>query len=180
VDIPCEECEGTGYRPEIIEVTFKGKNIHEILNLTVKEALDHFKGEQKIIKYLTVLEEIGMGYITLGQSALTLSGGEAQRIKLAKELAKTKKRGTIYVLDEPTTGLHAMDVSKLVTILDRLVDQENTVIIIEHDIDILKYMDWVIELGPEGGPKGGEIIATGTPEGIAAQPNSKTGPFLKN
>ncbi len=178
VDIPCEECEGTGYRPEIIEVKFKGKNIHDVLNLTVKEALDLFKGEQKIIKYLGVLNEIGMGYITLGQSAITLSGGEAQRIKLAKELAKTKKRGTIYVLDEPTTGLHAADISKLITILDKLVEQGNTVIIIEHDIDVINYMDWIIELGPEGGPNGGEIIAAGPPEAIATNKISKTGPFL--
>ena len=180
VDIPCEECEGTGYLPEIIEVKFKGKNIHEVLNLTVKEALDLFKGEQKILKYLGVLDEIGMGYITLGQSAITLSGGEAQRIKLAKELAKTKKKGTIYVLDEPTTGLHAADVSKLIAILDKLVEQGNTVIIIEHDIDVLNYMDWIIELGPEGGPKGGELIASGPPEAIASNKLSKTGPFLVN
>jgi excinuclease ABC A subunit len=178
VDIPCEECEGTGYRSEIIEVKFKGQNIYEVLNMTVREALNLFKGEQKIIKYLGLLDQIGMGYITLGQSAITLSGGEAQRIKLAKELAKTKKKGTLYVLDEPTTGLHAADISKLITILDKLVEQGNTVIIIEHDIDILRYMDWLIELGPEGGPKGGKVITTGSPEEVASQPTSKTGPFL--
>jgi excinuclease ABC subunit A len=178
VDIPCEECGGTGYLPEILEVQFKEKSIYEVLNMTVREALELFKGQAKIVKYLSVLDEIGMGYITLGQSAATLSGGEAQRVKLAKELAKSKKRGTLYVLDEPTTGLHAADISKLISILNKLVDQGNTVIIIEHDIDVLRYMDWIVELGPEGGPKGGEVIATGTPEEIAAISVSKTGPFL--
>ncbi|NVM53770.1 MAG: excinuclease ABC subunit UvrA [Candidatus Helarchaeota archaeon] len=180
VDISCEECDGTGYLPEITEVKYKGKNIHEILNLTVREALEIFKGEQQIVHYLNILEDIGMGYITLGQPAPTLSGGEAQRIKLAKELGKKKKSGTIYVLDEPTTGLHAYDISKLLNMLNKLVEQGNTVIIIEHDIDILNYMDWIIELGPEGGPKGGEIIANGPPETIAANKSSKTGPFLIN
>ena len=121
-----------------------------------------------------------MGYITLGQPAPTLSGGEAQRIKLARELGKTKKSGTLYILDEPTTGLHASDISKLLIILDKLVKKGNNVIIIEHDIDVLQFMDWIIELGPEGGPKGGEIIATGPPEEVAVQSNSKTGPFLKD
>ncbi|HUX98988.1 MAG TPA: excinuclease ABC subunit UvrA [Candidatus Deferrimicrobium sp.] len=179
VDLPCEECDGTGYLPEILDVKYKEKTIHEILNLTVREAIEIFSEEETIIRYLKILDDIGMGYITLGQSATTLSGGEAQRIKLAKELGKSKKKGTIYILDEPTTGLHASDVSKLLIILDQLVEQGNTVIIIEHDLDVLQYMDWIIELGPEGGPKGGEIIATGPPEAIMSEKKSKTGPFLK-
>lgn len=178
VDITCEECEGTGYLPEILEVTYRSKNIHEVLNMTVREALEYFKGEEKIIRYLKILAEIGMGYITLGQSATTLSGGEAQRIKLAKELGRSKKSGSIYILDEPTTGLHAADISKLLDLLSKLVEQGNTVIVIEHDIDVLKYMDWIIELGPEGGPEGGEIIAVGPPEVIHSNKVSKTGAFL--
>jgi excinuclease ABC subunit A len=179
VDLPCEECGGTGYLPEILEVTYKGKNIHEILNLSVRDALEVFNDDETIIRYLKILDEIGMGYIKLGQPATTLSGGEAQRIKLAKELGKSKKSGTIYVLDEPTTGLHAFDIAKLLGLLDELVEQGNTVIVIEHDIDVLLYMDWIIELGPEGGPKGGELIAEGPPEVLATQKTSKTGPFFK-
>jgi len=178
VDIPCEECEGTGYLPEILEVTYKEKNIHEILNLSVRDALEVFAEDETIIRYLQILDEIGMGYIKLGQPATTLSGGEAQRIKLAKELGKAKKSGTVYVLDEPTTGLHAFDIAKLLTLLDQLVEQGNTVLVIEHDIDVLRYMDWIIELGPEGGPKGGELIAEGPPEVLAMQKNSKTGLFF--
>ena len=180
VDLPCEECGGTGYLPEILEVLYKGQTIHDILNLSVRDALEVFTEDEIIMKYLSILDEIGMGYIKLGQPATTLSGGEAQRIKLAKELGKSKKSGTIYVLDEPTTGLHAFDTAKLLKLLDQLVEQGNTVIVIEHDIDVLRYMDWIIELGPEGGPKGGELIAVGAPEAIAAQENSKTGPFLKD
>ncbi len=179
VDLPCEECGGTGYLPEILEVTYKEKNIHEILNLSVRDALEVFSDDETIIRYLKILDEIGMGFIKLGQPATTLSGGEAQRIKLAKELGKSKKSGTIYVLDEPTTGLHAFDTAKLLGLLDKLVEQGNTVIVIEHDIDVLCYMDWIIELGPEGGPKGGEIIAVGSPEVLATQKTSKTGPFFK-
>ncbi len=179
VDLPCEECNGTGYLPEILEVTYKEKTIHDILNLSVHEALELFSDDETIMRYLKILDEIGMSYIKLGQPATTLSGGEAQRIKLAKELGKSKKRGTLYVLDEPTTGLHAADIAKLLKLLDQLVEQGNTVIVIEHDIDVLRYMDWIIELGPEGGPKGGEIIATGPPEKIAAEKTSRTGPFLK-
>ena len=178
VDLPCEECDGTGYQSEILEVKYQGKNIHEILKLTVSEALDVFKNEEKIMKYLTILDNIGMGYITLGQPAPTLSGGEAQRIKLAKELGRARKSKTLYVLDEPTTGLHYSDILKLITMLDRLVDNGNTVLIIEHDIDILSYVDYLIELGPDGGPKGGEIIALGTPEEIKMNSKSKTAQFL--
>jgi excinuclease ABC subunit A len=166
IDIPCEECNGTRYKPEILDVKYKGKNTPEILNLTVSESLDIFKDEPTILKQLKILDEIGMGYITLGQPATTLSGGEAQRIKLAKELGKSRKSKTLYVLDEPTFGLHDNDIQKLLNILDKLVDQGDTVLIIEHNIDILSYVDYLIELGPEGGPKGGKIIAMGTPEEV--------------
>jgi len=178
VDLPCEECDGTGYQSEILEIIYQGKNIHEILKLTVSEALDVFKNEEKIMKYLTILDDIGMGYITLGQPAPTLSGGEAQRIKLAKELGRVRKSKTLYVLDEPTTGLHYSDILKLISMLDRLVDNGNTVLIIEHDVDILSYVDYLIELGPDGGPKGGEIIALGTPEEVKLNLKSKTAQFL--
>ena len=178
IDTPCEECNETRYKPEILDVKYKGKNTHKILNLTVSESLDIFKDEPTILKQLKILDEIGMGYITLGQPATTLSGGEAQRIKLAKELGKSRKSKTLYVLDEPTFGLHDNDIQKLLNMLDKLVDQGNTVLIIEHNIDILSYVDYLIELGPEGGPKGGKIIAMGTPEEVKMNKQSKTAPFL--
>ncbi|UCE13405.1 MAG: ATP-binding cassette domain-containing protein, partial [Candidatus Heimdallarchaeota archaeon] len=178
IDLPCEECGGTGYNPEILEVKYQGKNIHEILQLTVSESLKIFKEEERILNHLKILDEIGMGYITLGQPATTLSGGEAQRVKLARELGRQRKIKTLYVLDEPTTGLHYNDVLKLINLLDKLVVQGNTVLIIEHDIDILSYTDYIIELGPEGGPGGGEIIALGSPNEIKSNERSKTAPFL--
>lgn len=179
VDLPCEECNGTRYKPEILDVKYKGKNIHEILKMTVTESLEVFKTDETILKHLQILDDMGMGYITLGQPATTLSGGEAQRIKLAKELGRAKKTKTLYVLDEPTTGLHYNDVLKLLNLLDQLVKQGNTVLIIEHDVDILSYVDYLIELGPEGGPKGGEIIAIGSPEEVKTDTKSKTAPFLE-
>jgi excinuclease ABC A subunit len=178
IDLPCEECDGTGYQLEILDVKYKGLNIHEILNLTVSESLEIFKSEEKIVNLLKILDDIGMGYITLGQPATTLSGGEAQRIKLAKELGRARNKETLYVLDEPTTGLHYNDILKLVALLDKLVDQGNTVLIIEHDVDVLSYADYLIELGPEGGPEGGEIIATGSPEDIKKSKQSKIATFL--
>ncbi len=178
IDLPCEECDGTGYQLEILDVKYKERNIHEILNLTVSESIEIFQNEEKIMNHLKILDDIGMGYITLGQPATTLSGGEAQRIKLAKELGRAKKKKTLYVLDEPTTGLHYNDIIKLITLLDKLVDQGNTVLIIEHDVDILSYVDYLIELGPEGGPNGGEIIATSTPEDIKKNKHSLIAPFL--
>ena len=178
IDLPCEECDGTGYLLEILEVKYKGRNIHEILNLTVSESLKVFKNEEKIVNHLKILDDIGMGYITLGQPATTLSGGEAQRIKLAKELGRARKKKTLYVLDEPTTGLHYNDILKLITLLDQLVNQGNTVLIIEHDVDVLSYVDYIIELGPEGGPEGGKVIATGSPEDLKKIEQSKTAPFL--
>lgn len=177
--VPCHECQGTRFLKEILEVTYKGKNIAEVLDLTVTEALDVFKSVPAITSVLKVLEEIGMGYITLGQPATTLSGGEAQRVKLARELSKGNGGSTLFILDEPTTGLHFHDVEKLLRLLDRLVDQGNTVVIIEHDLDVLAFTDWIIELGPEGGPNGGEVIAEGTPENLRDNGKSRTGPFLK-
>jgi len=179
LSMPCNECKGLRYKPEILEVKYKGKNITEGLDLTVKEALEHFKGQENIVKILEILNRIGMGYMTLGQSSLTLSGGEAQRVKLAKELGREKKGHSLFILDEPSTGLHSHDVSKLLTLLDELVEKGNSVIIIEHDLDILLFTDWIVELGPEGGPNGGEIIAEGTPEDLIDNTHSKLGPFLK-
>jgi excinuclease ABC A subunit len=178
ITLPCPECKGQRYRPEILEVKYKDKSISDVLNITVTEALELFKSQNGIKNVLKILEDIGMGYITLGQPAPTLSGGEAQRIKLAKELGRARKSKSLYILDEPTIGLSFYDVVKLMDLLERLVQEGNSVVIIEHDPDILSYADYIIELGPEGGPKGGEIIAEGTPEEIKINPNSKTGPYL--
>jgi excinuclease ABC subunit A len=176
--IPCKECKGSRYKPEILEITYKGKNIAEVLELTVSEALDLFKSQTNIYTVLKILDDIGMGYITLGQPAPTLSGGEAQRVKLAKELGKLRKGNSLYILDEPTVGLAFFDAVKLMELLERLVEEGNSVIIIEHDPEILSYTDYIIELGPEGGPKGGKVIANGTPSKIKANENSNTGPYL--
>ncbi|MFX1315776.1 MAG: excinuclease ABC subunit UvrA [Promethearchaeota archaeon] len=177
--IPCKECKGLRYKPEILEIKYKGKTIADILDMTVSEALEIFKTQSNISNILEVLDRIGMGYITLGQPAPTLSGGEAQRVKLAKELGKSRKGNSLYILDEPTVGLSFYDAVKLIELLDHLVQEGNSVIIIEHDPDILSYTDYIIELGPEGGPKGGEIIAQGAPEEIKQIKISKTGPYLK-
>jgi len=178
ITLPCKECKGLRYKPEILEIKFKGKSIAEVLNITVSEALKLFKSQTNITNILTILEEIGMGYITLGQSAPSLSGGEAQRIKLAKELGRARKSKSLYILDEPTIGLSFHDVVKLIDLLESLVREGNTVVIIEHDPDILAFSDYLIELGPEGGPKGGEIIAKGSPEEIKLLKTSITGPYL--
>ncbi len=177
-EIPCKECKGSRYKPEILEVKYKGKSIAEVLEMTVNEAAGLFKAQENISKVLKILDEIGMGYIELGQPAPTLSGGEAQRIKLAKELGKTRKGNALYILDEPTVGLSFYDTIKLVDLLERLVQEDNSVLIIEHDPEILSYCDYLIELGPDGGPKGGEIIAEGTPKDIILNNKSKTGPYL--
>jgi excinuclease ABC subunit A len=179
VELICEECKGTRYKPEILEVRYHGKNIHDVLDLTVKEALHFFSGVPKIVEKMRVLEEVGLGYLRLGQSATTLSGGEAQRVKLAAELSKVATGKTLYILDEPTTGLHFADIVRLLEVLQRLVDSGNTVLVIEHNLDVIKQADWVVDLGPEGGEAGGEVIATGTPEEIAATPESYTGQFLR-
>lgn len=180
VYIPCDVCQGLRYNRETLAVRFGGKSISEVLSMEVDEALSFFADFPAVADKLQVLSDVGLGYIELGQSATTLSGGEAQRIKLATELAGRGRTGTIYILDEPTTGLHSEDIAQLLKVLNRLVDQGNTVIVIEHNLDVIKSADWVIDLGPEGGDGGGRIIATGTPEQIADEATSHTGRFLKS
>ena len=189
VELPCEECNGTRYKASVLEIRYKGKNIHEVLGLTVKEALRFFAGQHRIVDKLAVLEEVGLGYVRLGQSATTLSGGEAQRVKLAAHLAtvrsgagsdgRKKQSRVLYILDEPTTGLHFDDVSKLLVALRKLIDGGGSLLVIEHDLDVIKSADWVIDLGPEGGSEGGKIVAEGTPEQIAQAGGSHTGYWLK-
>ncbi len=179
VYVPCEECKGARYNRETLEVKYKGKSISEVLAMTVGEALDFFKNQPAIHRYLQTLDDVGLSYISLGQPSTQLSGGEAQRIKLATELSKRSTGRTLYILDEPTTGLHFADVEKLLYVLDRLVDEGNTVVVIEHNLDVIKRADYIIDLGPEGGDGGGMVIATGTPEEIAECENSYTGQYLK-
>jgi len=178
VYVPCEVCDGARYNRETLEVTFKGKNIAEVLDMSCEEALAFFANQPPIARHLQTLVDVGLGYIRLGQPAPTLSGGEAQRVKLASELSRRPTGHTLYVLDEPTTGLHFDDVRKLLDVLSRLVDQGNTVIVIEHNLDVVKTADWIVDLGPEGGDGGGEVIAEGTPEEVAATPGSATGEVL--
>ncbi len=177
--VPCDACHGKRYNRETLEILYKGKNIHQILDMTIEEALEFFKVIPTIAKKLNVLMDVGLGYLKLGQSATTLSGGEAQRIKLAKELSKRDTGKTLYILDEPTTGLHFQDVKHLMEVLMRLKSHGNTIVIIEHNLDVIKTADWIIDLGPEGGDGGGSIIATGTPEAITKIKASHTGHFLK-
>ncbi len=177
--VPCEVCHGTRYNRETLHVRFKGKNIADVLNMTVNEAVEFFAAQPSLKRRLVTLQEVGLGYVRLGQPATTLSGGEAQRTKLAKELSRRATGRTLYVLDEPSVGLHAADVHKLVDVLQRFVDDGNTVLIIEHHMDIIKVADWIVDLGPEGGDKGGQIVAEGTPEDIARTKESYTGQFLK-
>ena len=178
--VPCEVCGGRRYNRETLEVKYKGKSISDVLEMTVEEAAEFFEPVSSIYNKLKTLVDVGLGYIKLGQSATTLSGGEAQRVKLATELSKRGTGKTVYILDEPTTGLHTYDVDKLVGILARLRDGGNTVIVIEHNLDVIKTSDWIVDLGPEGGDKGGTLIACGSPEQIAACENSYTGQFLKD
>src|SRR5437764_757882 len=178
VYVPCEVCKGKRYNREALEIHYKGKNISEVLEMTVEEALDFFENVPAIAHRLQTLHDVGLGYIHLGQPATTLSGGEAQRIKLAAELSRRSTGRTLYILDEPTTGLHFADTARLLQVLDRLVDAGNTVIVIEHNLDVIKSADWIIDLGPEGGIGGGEIVAQGTPEAVADDPHSYTGTFL--
>ena len=180
VYVPCEVCNGKRYKRETLNVKYKGKNIYDVLEMTVENALNFFENIPNIKNKLQTLYDVGLSYIKLGQSATTLSGGEAQRVKLATELSKKSTGRTVYILDEPTTGLHMYDVHKLIGILQRLVGAGNTVIVIEHNLDIIKTADYIIDLGPEGGDKGGEIIATGTPEEVVQNKNSYTGQFLKS
>jgi excinuclease ABC subunit A len=180
VYITCDQCKGNRYNNDTLEVRYKRKNIAEVLDMTVEEALEFFKNNIPIKNKLKLLDEVGLGYLHLGQSATTLSGGEAQRIKLATELSKKDSGNTVYILDEPTTGLHFADVKKLLKILTRLRDLGNTIIVIEHNLDIISSADWIIDLGPEGGNNGGYIISTGTPESVSNDPKSYTGKFLKD
>ena len=174
--VPCEVCKGARYNRDTLDITFRGKNVAEILDLSCEEACDFFSNQPAISRHMQTLVDVGLGYVRLGQPAPTLSGGEAQRVKLASELAKRSTGHTIYLLDEPTTGLHFEDIRKLLVVLSRLVDQGNTVVVIEHNLDVIKTADWVIDLGPEGGNRGGTIVAEGTPEDVAANPASHTGP----
>ena len=179
VYVPCEVCGGKRYNRETLEVKYKGKSIYDILDMTVEEAVKFFENVPMIHRRIKTLQEVGLGYIKLGQPSTTLSGGEAQRIKLATELSKRGTGKTIYVLDEPTTGLHFEDVNKLVEILRKLSDTGNTVVVIEHNLDVIKTADYIIDIGPDGGDKGGRVIAKGTPEQVAKSKKSYTGEFLK-
>jgi excinuclease ABC subunit A len=180
VEVTCASCKGARFNGETLEVTWRGKTIDDVLNLSVEEGVTFFAGEPAVAKKIEVLHDLGLGYLTLGQSATTLSGGEAQRVKIATELSKLQRaKHTVYILDEPTTGLHLADVQRLLEALSRLVDAGHTVLLIEHHLDVIKTADWVIDLGPDGGHAGGEVVATGTPEEVAACRASHTGRFLK-
>ncbi|MBX6378908.1 MAG: excinuclease ABC subunit UvrA, partial [Clostridia bacterium] len=179
VYVPCEVCKGRRYNRETLDVTYRGKTIADVLAMTVSEALAFFEHVPPIRRKLETLEAVGLGYIRLGQPATTLSGGEAQRVKLAAELSRRSDGGTVYILDEPTTGLHTADVARLLDVLQRLVDAGDTVIVIEHNLEVVKCADYLIDLGPEGGDAGGRVVATGTPEEVAAVPDSHTGRFLR-
>jgi excinuclease ABC subunit A len=178
VYVPCEVCRGKRFNDATLRVTFKGKNIAEVLDMSVREAMEHFSVHKEIVRILKTLEDVGLGYIKIGQPSPTLSGGEAQRIKLSRELARTDTGRTLYVLDEPTTGLHFEDIRRLLTVLNRLVDAGNTVLVIEHNLDVIKCADHVIDMGPEGGDQGGYLVATGTPEEVARAKQSYTGQYL--
>ncbi|MBQ8236020.1 MAG: ATP-binding cassette domain-containing protein, partial [Clostridia bacterium] len=179
VYVNCDVCKGQRYNKETLEVRYKGKNISDVLEMTVSEGVAFFENLPRIARILKTLEDVGLGYIKIGQPATTLSGGEAQRVKLATELAKRDTGKTFYILDEPTTGLHTADVKKLIEILDRLANAGNTVLVIEHNLDVIKIADHIIDLGPEGGQRGGTIVATGTPEEIALVKESHTGAYLQ-
>src|SRR5581483_3382928 len=188
VELICEECKGMRFKPEVLEVRYRGKNIHEVLNMTVREAMHHFASAPKVADKLRVLEEVGLGYLRLGQSATTLSGGEAQRVKLAAHLqpatsstragTAARRRRLLYIFDEPTTGLHFDDISKLLSAFRRLIEAGGSILLIEHNLEVIKTADWVIDLGPEGGERGGRLVGEGPPEKIARIPESYTGMFL--
>ena len=180
VYVTCDVCRGHRYNRDTLEVRYKGKNISEVLDMTAEEGLEFFSAMPSIARKLRAMCEVGLGYVKLGQSSTTLSGGEAQRVKLASELAKRATGRTFYLLDEPTTGLHTADVAKLIDVLQRLVDAGNTVLVIEHNLDLIKTADHIIDLGPDGGDGGGRIVASGTPEEVARCPESFTGQFLRD
>jgi excinuclease ABC subunit A len=179
VYVTCDVCKGKRYNRETLEVVFKGKSIADVLDMTVDEAVEFFKAVPRVRDILKTLSEVGLGYIHVGQQATTLSGGEAQRVKLSKELSRRSTGRTLYILDEPTTGLHFHDVAKLLDVLHELVNQGNSVVVIEHNLEVIKTADWVIDMGPEGGDGGGEVVAVGPPEEIIREPRSHTGRFLK-
>jgi excinuclease ABC subunit A len=178
VYVTCDVCHGHRYNRETLEVMFRGKNIADVLDMTVEEAADFFKAVPPIRDKMETLKRVGLGYVKVGQQATTLSGGEAQRVKLSKELSRRATGKTLYILDEPTTGLHFEDIKKLLEVLHELVDQGNTVVVIEHNLDVIKTADWLVDFGPEGGDGGGEIVGSGTPEQVAAVPDSWTGRYL--
>jgi excinuclease ABC subunit A len=179
VQVPCETCHGKRYNRETLEVRYRGKSISDVLDMSIDEAVGFFENIPSIYRKIKTLQDVGLGYITLGQSSTTLSGGEAQRVKLATELSKKDTGNTFYILDEPTTGLHFEDVNVLLGVINRLVDRGNTVLIIEHNLDVIKTADWVIDMGPEGGKQGGQLLFAGTPEDLIKQKNSETGRFLQ-
>jgi len=194
VELICDECKGTRYKPQVLDVHYKGKSIHDVLNLTIREALKFFAEVPRLTEKLRVLDDVGLGYLRLGQSATTLSGGEAQRMKLAAHLqpgnrpvarsgeggdGPKRKRRVLYIFDEPTTGLHFDDVSKLLSAFRRLIDAGGSIVVIEHNLEVIKTADWVIDLGPEGGARGGHLVGVGPPEAIAELENSYTGHYLK-
>lgn len=179
VYVPCDVCTGKRYNRETLEVLYKGKNIHEVLEMTVEDAREFFDKIPAINRKLQTLMDVGLSYIRLGQAATTLSGGEAQRVKLARELSKRDTGKTLYILDEPTTGLHFHDIQQLLAVLHRLRDHGNTVLVIEHNLDVIKTADWIVDLGPEGGAGGGQILVSGTPETVANFAASHTGKYLK-
>lgn len=176
--VPCEACQGKRYNHETLEVRFKGKSIGDVLDMTINQAVEFFANVPSILNKIKVLQEVGLGYIKLGQSSTTLSGGESQRVKLATELSKRDTGRTLYILDEPTTGLHFEDIRVLITVLNRLVEKGNTVVVIEHNLDVIKVADYLIDMGPEGGKGGGQVVATGTPEEVAKNGVGHTAPFL--
>jgi excinuclease ABC subunit A len=177
--VPCDVCHGKRYNRETLEVQYKGRSVHEVLKMTVEQAHEFFSAVPVVARKLKTLLDVGLGYVELGQSATTLSGGEAQRVKLSLELSKRDTGRTLYILDEPTTGLHFQDIDQLLHVLHRLRDHGNSVVVIEHNLDVIKTADWIIDLGPEGGDGGGRIIAQGTPEDVAENPASYTGRYLK-
>jgi excinuclease ABC subunit A len=178
--VPCEACDGDRYNDATLDVTYKGETIADVLQMSVDEAHDFFESSSRLRRRLKLLKDVGLGYMRLGQPSTTLSGGEAQRVKLAEELGKKDSGNTLYLLDEPTTGLHSADEKKLIDVLHRLVDNDNTVVVIEHELDLVKNADHVVDLGPEGGEHGGELVATGTPEAVARTDASHTGRYLRD
>ena len=180
VYVTCEVCKGKRYNRETLEVQFKGKSIADVLDMTIDEAVEYFAAVPLIREKFATLQRVGLGYVKVGQPATTLSGGEAQRVKLSRELSKRATGRTLYMLDEPTTGLHFHDIAKLLEVLHELVDSGNTVVVIEHNLEVIKTADWIVDMGPEGGDGGGEVVGTGTPEDIAANARSHTGRYLKD